>query len=112
MIWFVICYAIAGAWCAFRLVPWGQRVFFVARVRADTWWAKLLGAAGVSACVMLAWPCYAWVTWREGSALPDDPLGESADADGPPEVDYDLISRAMRDAGWRPNEDRTEKQTR
>ena len=66
MIWILLAYGVLGLWCAFRLVPWGQRHFFVARYRSDTWHAKLAGAVVVALLVSALWPFYAWIWWRQG----------------------------------------------
>lgn len=57
-------YLLLGLVCAVRLVPWGQRFFYVARLRGDAWWVKLLGGLAVFAWVTVAWPLYLFAYWR------------------------------------------------
>ncbi len=64
MIWLTAIYLAAGMLACMRVVPWGERTYYVGRFRGMSWQCKWIGALTVAGLVTVLWPLYVWAYCR------------------------------------------------
>ncbi len=73
MIWAaLVLWLLAGAACAFRIVPWGARTYYLSNLGTGAI-PRAIAAGAIIVLMLALWPLYFWLYARDARMRPGGP---------------------------------------